>query len=334
MLNLISEKGNFFITPNHWAEVRNLHFSSDNEQVLSLNFDFSSETTLLYLSNLKLINYDCLRNKTLITPSLLHESFLHEAAFSPLRNELEENFISGLSNVEITMLTYFYLNPLPFSISMIARWFTDSYIRPHIASKLASAAFIARTNRNDSEPKFLQEVKLGSVKTGKQIKDVQKNNHPATLAEAFEFLKKVETAYSYDCLEVHKHTGYNEKRRINLSGIIESGYLIEDHAFIIAGLSVSITEIVKLTELKWPVFTESVLNEIPVYIRDFYSIGRLIAEKPAIMLSLNNEGITRMDIIVIQKNGLQLTQKLQVPTDCLICLSLSTAIPLFFRITK
>lgn len=311
-----------------------MHFSSSNEQVLSLIVDFSPETCQLYLANPQLINYDCLSNKTLLTPALLRESVLHEAAFSPLRVELEDESISGLKMIEITLLAYFYLNPLPFSISMIARWFTDSCTIPVVAGRLANAVFIARTNRDDSEPEFLRKGKLLSVKPESQGKDIQKNDHPENLAEAFELFTKVDTEFSYDCLDEHQDNGNNEKRKINLSGIMESGYLIEDHAFIIAGLSVSITETVKLTELKWPAFTDAVLIEVPVSLRDYFSIGRLIAEKQAVMLSLYNEAISSIDIMVIHKDGKQQTQKLEIQSDWLICSCHSSAIPLFLRITK
>ncbi len=334
MLNLLTENGDYFILPDQWAEVRNLHFSSVNEQLLSLIIDFSSATDQFYLANPLLINYDCLRNKTLLTPALLRESFLHEAAFNPLRIELEDDSFSGLNTVEITLLTYFYLNPLPFSVSMIARWFTDIYVIPGVAERLANAVFIARTNRDQSEPEFLQKSRALLGKSQRESKEIQNNNNPVNLANTFELFEKVYTGFCYDCLDEYQDTGNNEKQKINFSGITESGYLIEDHAIIIVGLSVIITEFVKLTELKWPAFTDALLNTVPVYLRDYYSIGRLITEKPAILLSLYNEGINSMDIIVIPKDGNQQSRKLEDEADCLICSVHSSAIPLFLRITK
>jgi hypothetical protein len=241
----------------------------------------------------------CLINKLIVSPELLENALYNDQVFAPLVLEINKLSIPAPNRNELALLGYFYLNPTPSPVSLINRWFTDAGTEPQKASVLSEIVYNARTEKGGEDPDFFRGINKDPDRKIENSNPEFTIYHPENLTEAFEILtNNNESILVYDCLIKSNPGSKNQESIIGLDLLPETGFLIEDHALMIAGLSVTITELVRLTAFKWPLFAESLLLEVPLFLRDFYSLGRLMAEKPEIISLLQYHYQIITDIIV------------------------------------
>ncbi|MBK6964510.1 MAG: hypothetical protein IPH20_11400 [Bacteroidales bacterium] len=273
-------------------------------------------------------------NKLIVSPELMENALHNDEAFKPLMLEISKVSISAPNRNELALLGYFYLNPTPSPISLINRWFTDAGTDPQKASILAGIVYYARTEKGDEEPDFFREIKMYPAQKIENSNPELKNYLPENLTEAFEIsARNSKTILAYDGLSESNPGSKDQASFIRLDLLPETGFLIEDHAMMIVGLSVTIAELVRMTAVKWPLFAEKLLEEVPLYLRDFYSLGRLITEKQEVALILSRLYHLHPDIIlastgaVKESIGLEFLSSYTEPNG-------RTGIPVFLRILK
>ncbi|NTW24775.1 MAG: hypothetical protein HGA37_08755, partial [Lentimicrobium sp.] len=254
MITLINSSEISQISPEEWLNSYETHFPTSLNNSLALIIDRNPANFSSGITNPGLIHYNCLDNKFIIDSAKLFDSLHNDLCFNPLLSAITENKIANLSPDEISLLSYFYLNALPFSVSLITRWFSDTGTEQSKAVKLANIVFMARTDKEDQEPDFIREIeRLNNSKESKSVKD-DFRNIPVELKEVFELMvKKPDYKLSYDCLGDISQVAETPVHEIYLGEIDETGFLIEDHAFIIAGLSVKVTELAIYTLLIWQI---------------------------------------------------------------------------------
>ncbi len=241
----------------------------------------------------------CLINKLVVLPELLENALFNDQAFASLALEINKLSIQFLNRNELALLGYFFLNPTPTPVSLISRWFKDAGTEPKKASQLAEIVYTARTEKGNEDPVFFKEINHESSPEIENSNPEFSMYLPDNLNEAFRIMERIkESDLAFDGLGYSKSGSQDHRPFIRLDLLPETGFLIEDHALMMVGLSVTITELVRMTELKWPVFAEKLLEEVPLYLRDFYSVGRLITEKPEVALILSHHYQLNPDIIM------------------------------------
>jgi hypothetical protein len=157
---------------------------------------------------------------------------------------------------------------------------------------------------------------------------------PGNLSEAFEIsARNGKSILAFDGLSESNQGSNDQASFIRLDMLPETGFLIEDHALMIVGLSVTISDLVRMTADKWPLFAEKLLEEVPLYLRDFYSLGRLISEKPEVAMILSRHYQLNADIILASAGAV----KESIGLEFLSLYTKSrvrTGIPVFLRILK
>ena len=298
MIILINSKKIIQIPAEEWLNSAEIHFPTSPNNSLALVVEREQERTPLSITSPISINYNCLNNKFIIKSEKLFESLQNDICFKPLLNALNENAITNLSYDEISLLSYFYLNEQPFSVTLISRWFSDAGTSQAKAENLAKIVFMARTDKEDVEADFIKDIDRHHSRMVRESIQDNSINTPGNLNELFELtVRNPDYKLNYDSLGINHLPAKKSGPEIYLSELNETGFLIEDHAFIVAGLSVKVTEFAKLTEDKWPHFTTSLLNDIPIHFRDYYSLGRLLLEKSALLLELGIDNNLEISII-------------------------------------
>jgi len=334
MIILINSNEILQIPAEEWLNSAEINFPIARDNSLALVIERNREDSSLSITNPKLIHSNCLNNKFVINPGKLIDSLQNDFCFRPLQNALSENAITRLSPDEISILSYFYLNTQPFSVSLISRWFSDAGTARLKADSLAKIVFLARTDKEDQEPDFINDIdRLHSRMIRESIQDNYRNT-PLNLKDLFELtVRNPDYKPTYDSLGINHLLAEKSGPEIYLGELDETGFLIEDHAVIIAGLSVKVTEFAKLTEDKWPQFTTSLLNDIPIHFRDYYSLGRLLLEQSSLLLKLCIENNLEMSIICHSPYA-ENTSHLVSDFETLLFSNHFSEIPLILKIKK
>lgn len=334
MIFSVNNNSKIVLPVNDREEENEPHSSTFSKESLSLVYFKENGYHSFAITCPSLLPSNCLNNKLVVLPDVLISAFTDDQTFAPLVLSFRQHFMNKPEPDELTLLCYFYLNPVPSSVSFITRWFTDAGTAPERASVLAKLVYIARTDKDDKEVGFIEDYKRTHNHESVTSENGKSILFPQSLSEAFNpLLVSDGSLLTYDCLS-QNHPGNGESATIiRLDRLSETGFLIEDHALLIVGLSVSITELARLTEHRWPLFYKGLLTEIPLYLRDFYSLGRMIFEKPDIIQRLQSDFNITMDVISFSPDGTK-------PSSNILSPGLLTAskdrpeIPAFLRILK
>lgn len=334
MIILINSIEILRIPAEEWLLSSEVYFPSTRNSSLALVVEKDQEGTLLSITSPRLIHLNCLNNKIIINSEKLFHSLQNDLIFKSLLYVLTENSITNLSPDEISLLSYFYLNVQPFSLTLVSRWFSDTGTAQSRADSLAKLVFMARTDKEDQEPGFIEKIEC--LNNRMEPESVQNNfkRIPVNLSDAFELVVKYpDYRINYDFLGYTPQLTEESGSEIYLGEMAETGFLVEDHALIIAGLSVKVTELAKLTEYKWPLFTASLLNDIPLHLRDYYSLGRLLLEKSALFIKLGIDSDLKMNILCNSRQAGNTSHQFEDFETLLFSNHLSE-IPLMLRIIK
>jgi hypothetical protein len=304
MISVPAENGKTDMTTNEWTEEKQLYSYSCSSESLSLIVSIDKGYSSFALTSPQILPSGCFDNKLVVLPEVLKHAISEDQTFAPLSLALSQQMVTDLKPNEFNLLCYFYLNPPASAVSMITRWFIDSGTEPGRALVLAQLVYIARTDNEGEEAGFIKDFGL-SIPKGR---NTPQNGNPQlssdNLTDVFKIIMQSERPIlAYDCLSLTEENAQESTTIITLNKLTETGFLIEDHALLIVGLSVSITELARLTEHRWPLFYEGLIAEIPLYLRDFYSLGRLITEKPDIILRLQSDYNHTVDVISICPDG-------------------------------
>ncbi|MFH1119767.1 MAG: hypothetical protein V1775_08075 [Bacteroidota bacterium] len=335
MITLVTEKGTQRLSAEHWNDFIKRHPDTYPPGILSVVVSNSIFPYSLFIASPQQTEPGCLNNKIFITPEAIKQVFQYHRFFDPLRVELNCNMLACSKPIEIAILGYFYLNPLPFSTSLIARWFEDAGLEALRASELARVVYTARTNREESELWFIDDEFQNAWGSGSRDSESCQYRTPDNLNDVFSLLhKSSEIMFHFDSLCPNPQSEDNSIIHINMENVDECSFLVEDHLFIIAGMATSITEMAKLSESRWPAFQQIIMDSIPVFLRDFYSLGRLISEKPDILHSLRLENPGETDLISIGMDGKMISKSLDTWLSGNKCLFKKAEVPIYLRIRK
>lgn len=334
MIFSVNNNSKIVLPVNDRDEENEPHSFTFSKDSLSLVYSTVNGYHSLALTCPSLLPSNCLNNKLVVLPDVLISAFTDDQTFAPLALSFRQHFKNDPEPDEIALLSYFYLNPVPSSVSFISRWITDAGTTPERASVLARLVYIARTDKDDQDVGFIEDYKRTHNLESETCENGKSILFPLSLSEAFNLLLASDHSFlTYDCLS-QKHLSNGEFAPIiGLDRLSETGFLIEDHALLIVGLAVGITELARLTENRWPLFYEGLLEEIPLYLRDFYSLGRLLTEKPDIILCLQTDYNLTMDVISFSPDGSKLISNIVRP-DLLRASKDRPEIPAFLRIMK
>ncbi|KAF0198500.1 MAG: hypothetical protein FD166_1141 [Bacteroidetes bacterium] len=304
MITIIKENGIQLLNADEWPDYKKMNTAIFPDDIFCILVNISVSPYSLTISSPNHSGPGILNNRVLITPEAVNLAFQFHQSFDPLRQELMNSPVSGFKPNEIALLAYFYLNPLPFSVSLITRWFIDAGLEVIRAQELADAVFTARTNRESAELWFINDEILSYSEPGDLLPDLQHHHTPDNFGDVLNlFQKSTDVSFSYDPLDLLLPDKTDSTLHINMGRIQECSFLVEDHSFVIAGLATTVTEMAALSEIRWPVFHSMMIDSIPLYLRDFYSTGRLVSEKPDVLLSLLQEHSCEIDLISIDRNG-------------------------------
>lgn len=303
MITLITPNGNNIIAPGDWKEFYASYLKQNNTPGLALIIGTEAGQNTVLLANTSIMPESCFNFKTIVDFEVLKQCFYFDNSFAPLLGAFQDNQFQEPSSTEIVLLSYFYLNPLPFSTTLITNYFSETGTSDSRAEKLASLAFLARVNKGESDPWFLIEAEKQNI--------AQHADPSVSLDEVLKtYSLNKNTTILFDCIDQVSGIDTDQTNKINLSTINECNFLIEDHAHIICGLSVKISEFIKLTETKWPQFSTLLFSEVPIYLRDFYSVGKLIHDKPSIFDLLNQAYKCETSIICMFNDETQQQQSI------------------------
>ena len=334
MITLLTKNGKIVCPVNDRTGEEKLHSYILEKDSLSLIYSIDKGYSSYALTYPSILPSNCFNNRLVVLPEFLKHAISDDQIFAPLALGIRQQFVHDPALNESTLLSYFYLNPVPSSVSLIARWFTDAGAAPERASILAKLVYIARTDKDDQDAGFIQDYEKSTGPGTDSCENGKSILIPQCMSEAFQLLiASDDSILTYDCLSQRHLINRGLATIIGLDCLSETGFLIEDHSLLIVGLAVAITELARLTEHRWPLFYEELLAGIPLYLRDFYSLGRLIIEKSEIILRLQSDYNLTMDVIRFSPDGK--IQSSNIISPGLLAASKDRPeIPAFLRILK
>lgn len=246
----------------------------------------------------------CFRGQILISPWLIRTSWPNDPLFDPVRLLVDDADPGTLSDNELCLICYFYLNLSPFPADLMKLWLIESGTESGRATRLSDCIYLSRTEKGDTEPVFLERQMVTINES-----DDPENRHTsivyaANFSEAFTFIEKnPKTPVIYTCFEADFGRTSESLSFLSLERINDTGFLVEDHAILIIGLSVTTTEILRITAGKWPVFTGKLLYEVPPGLRDLIPLNALLKYLPNLFERLQQEAFCSLSITGIQQDG-------------------------------
>lgn len=210
------------------------------------------------------------------------------------------NLPDVVRNKILNLIFYFCLNPVPSPVTLIERWITDAGIESERAISLAKDVYGLRTGISESTVEQVENyIKLAA---GKSLPYSYKTHGrvPASLDEAF--IPGAAEPWTIMLFDQFSEPGSSEEDLyLYADQLAETCMLIEDHAYIVAGLSITVTRLARMTESGYPFFFNSLLDTIPIAQRDIYSLGRLLNEHPDLFALLANRYNVKIHVISVNQ---------------------------------
>lgn len=281
MTGILTDKGVSYHRASDGLEGTDAFLSTFRPGSLILVYADHPFSDIYYLGSPELIKAGCLDEKLIISQEAIRQALFGHESFNPLRSILDK-YPSLTNDGDImVLLVYFYLNPFPFSVSLISTWLEELKTGISDADRLAESVFEARTNRTDEKPWFYDSFSPFNLRG--HCDDVTLNGRisPDDLPAAFNLMHNNKSCViQYDALQLSWSDPLISTQVICLDKVMECGFLVEDHAALVVGLATTVTELAKLAEAGWPRFLNLLLESVPLTLRDFYSTGRLLTEMP------------------------------------------------------
>ena len=238
----------------------------------------------------------------------------------------------AIRNKILYLTFYFSLNPVPSPVTLIERWLTDAGIESARAIRLAKDVYELRTGISDSTVDQIENyVKLAA---GKSLPDSHKIHVqvPDSLDEAFNL--KVAKPWQMPLFDQFAEPGSSEEDLYFFADqLAETCMLVEDHACIVAGLSISVTRLARITESGYPFFFNSLLHTIQIAQRDIYSLGRLLNEHPDLFALLANRYNVKIHVISVNQAHAYFAAEFS-PGKGLSSCYIPDTLPVLLRLTK
>lgn len=215
--------------------------------------------------------------------------------FLPLLRHDLNKLLVRISDNQLMVALYFYLQDYSTSKELMLQWFLDAGCSLIEGKNLAELVSLAH---------------LEKMETGLDIPDSKHffstvRTEPIYLSSLFELVSREQPIHwIFDSLPVIDKAGY---LKINLKQLSESGFMIEDHSCIIIGFSCDFTSFLELISGYKAILMSQLCKLVPLDLRDIYSVGRLFIENPYFIKLIINAGLKDVEFYGLDATG-RLTQ--------------------------
>ncbi len=187
--------------------------------------------------------------------------------FKPVVEYDRSGILKEITNNQLMVVLYFYLNDNSRSATIMKQWLLDVGCNEAQAESLTETIYIARLEKEGLADKTL------IINTLMQ----------STLAEMLSNMGVGEgISWSFDLLPFTNNNSRSNYKVLNLSTVEETAMLIEDHHCIIAGYTVDMTSFTELICGENEPLAGQLSALVPLHLRDHYSAGRLFIEHPQV----------------------------------------------------
>lgn len=215
--------------------------------------------------------------------------------FLPLLRHDKNKFLDRISDNQLMVALYFYLQDYSSSTELMQQWFLDagcSLVEVENLTELVSLAHLEKMETGLDIPE--SKLSFGTIRT-----------EPINLSNLLELVSKEQPIHwIFDSLPVINKAGY---LKIDLKQLSESAFMIEDHSCIIVGFSSDFTTFLELISGYKALLLSQLCKLVPFYLRDIYSVGRLFDENPDFINLIINSGIKDIEFYGLDTAG-RLTQ--------------------------
>lgn len=211
-----------------------------------------------------------------------------------LRHDLN-GLLDRISDNQLMVTLYFYLQDYSSSKELMQQWFLDagcSLMEGKILAELVSLAHLEKMETELSIPE--SKLSFAAIRT-----------EPINLSSVLDLMNSEQPIYwIFDSLPVIYKAEY---LRINLKQLSESAFMIEDHSCIIVGFSNDFTSFLELISGYKSILMSRLCKLVPLYLRDIYSVGRLFDENPDFIKLIIKAGLKEVEFYGLDTTG-RLTQ--------------------------
>lgn len=243
-----------------------------------------------------------------------------------------ENQPENTRNKLLSLIFYFSFNNVPSSSTLIQRWLTDAGIEASEVLFLAEAVSGIRTGLSESTHEKVEYYLKLMVEQASADPDKGRGIEPGYLDEAFSL-----PGVNYGLMPCFDRYSGNDSPGegycFYADQIAETSMLIEDHACIVAGLSISVTQLARMTESAYPLFFNNLLKTIIISERDILSLGRLLHEYPDLFSVLSDQYKVRLHLISVNREHTYYATEF-IPGKGFSASLIPDALPVFLRLTK
>ncbi len=207
-----------------------------------------------------------------------HLPAIRESAwFQPVVEYDRSGVLTGITNNQLMVVLYFYLNDNSRSATIMKQWLLDAGCNEAQAESLTETIYLARLDKDGlhTHPATANKLPL-PINTLMQstLSDMLSNMGDGTgISWSFDLLP-----FANNNSNNNSNNNNSNHKVLNLSTVEETAILIEDHHCIIAGYTVDMTSFTELICGEDETLAGQLSALVPLHLRDHYSVGRLFSE--------------------------------------------------------
>jgi hypothetical protein len=222
--------------------------------------------------------------------------------YNPLKANDNKSVLDSCTNNQLITTVYFYIDNNPASKSLMAQWFIDTGCTHSMARELAKIVFNARVFRMEDN---IDLTKISLFQSLEERYCINVSNTPLyeslELTEILQLMKSGKSIqWRFDSVSSLFTGNYHI---VDISGLIESAFVIEDHHSIITGFSAKYITCLDLLAGHNTRLLSHLSDYVPLGLRDTMSIGSAIIKFQAISEILLNAGYNEINFVGIDSEG-------------------------------
>lgn len=240
------------------------------------------------------------------TSTLIKSSDLSEVRASlwyhPLKETDKKLVLDKCTNNQLITAIYFYLDNNPASELLMTQWFADTGCSKTMASLLANIVFNARILRMEDDidlttHSLFQNNDKSHCFNGSEILPIESLNMTGILQQlkSGKFIQ-----WRFDSVSSVCTSKYNI---IDISGLIESASVVEDHHCIITGFSAKYITCIDMLASNNTLLMANLCDHVSLGLRDKMSIGTALIKLPAILEIILESGYKGIEFFGLDSDG-------------------------------
>lgn len=209
----------------------------------------------------------------------------------PLVQNDHHELLRRISDDQLMVVIYFYLQDHSSSAEIMFQWFIDAGCPATESSDLIRLLHLAQTSKEDLDIDITGNLHYPHVDSTEMI----------NLSSILLLIKHEQPIHwTFDALPENISEGY---KKINLKNLNESAFLIEDHSCIVIGFSNNFTSFIELFTGYNSNLMEQLCKLVPLHYRDIYSLGRLFIECKELEEIIIKSGMKEVQFFGLDDNG-------------------------------